>query len=976
MVKEARVEQGRCREGGGGMTAGLGLLWLGLVWAIEDTALKAAQSHLARGRYAEAVEAFESLLAEAPQDERVVLGCTRAYVAQGERDRAEDLLQAALQQQPQSVRLWAERARLHWERGQLDEAAQAAQTALQIQPEEPLARLIQTHVWVEKGQLKEASEGYRWFVRYYNRVQPTDAETLLIVGEGAAQYARWRSVAQIFDFLVNTLCVDALRADPQCWQAHALAGTLLLEKHNPGDALPELKAALAINPQAVPVHLALAAAALERLDYDEAARSLARALAIDARHPEALRLQAELLVQQGRLSDAEQVLEQARQAHPTQQLIAALRCYLLTLRGDFPPLERFRHLLAHLDHIADWQPTDSPFEQQVVSLARRNPRPGYFLSELGRLFERDRKFAYAEACYQQALASMPQLARPKTELGMLYFQTGRLQEAQKILDEAFQADPYHVRVSNMRKVLRVLEGYGTVATPHFVIRADSQLDGILAKYMAEYLEEIYPEITQRYGFEPPQRTQIEVYNKAKGLAGHQWFSARMIGLPWLQTIGASTGTIVALTSPAATEEPYNWARVLRHEFVHVVTLQQTDFNIPHWLTEALATREEGYPPPPQWHELLRKRLAEHRLRNLDNLHLGFQRAESRDDWNFAYCQSVLYAEYFVQRFGPDALARLLQAYRHTRSTPQALREAFGVEQADIEAGYLEFLRQRVAERQAHYDDELADPEQIRQQYAAQPDDPSAQAAFAWLQFRLGRFQEAHSLAQRVLQRVPHHPLASVVLAQGYLREERLEEAARLLTAACQKTQPHPQVLLLLAKTRLKLGDSAEALKLFQQGQQHWPQRREWLVGTIQAAEQAGDDAALVKALETLAATDPDDPGPRIRLAQRAYDLGDDPQAIRWAKAALQIDVLDAEIHVLLARSFRRLKQFPAAGEEYQVALALKPGEVTWDLEYAETLWDSQRPEEALARLQALLARHPDHAEAKALWQRWQKTSPR
>jgi len=45
--------------------------------------------------------------------------------------------------------------------------------------------------------------------------------------------------------------------------------------------------------------------------------------------------------------------------------------------------------------------------------------------------------------------------------------------------------------------------------------------GVLAKYMAEELEQVYGEITREYGFEPPQRTQIEVYNKAKGLAGMQ-----------------------------------------------------------------------------------------------------------------------------------------------------------------------------------------------------------------------------------------------------------------------------------------------------------------------------------------------------------------------------------------------------------------------------------------------------------------------
>lgn len=942
-------------------------------FAADEAALKLAHSHLARGRYAEAVEAFETLLAESPQNEPVVLGCVAAHAAQGERDQAETLLDAFLKRQPHAPQGWAYRARLHWERGQLAEAAQAAQQAMQRQPDCPLARLIQAHVWVETGQLKEASEGYRWFVRYYNRVQPRDAETLLIIGEGAAQYARWHSVAQIFDFLVNTLCVDALKADPECWQAHYLAGTLLLEKYNSADALPELKAALAINPQAVPVHLALAADALERLQTDAAARHIDRALAVDPHHPEALRLQAQLFLHQGRLTEAHQSLAQALHRQPVNQVALALRAYLLAVQGDLPAVDRFRDLLAHLDQMHDWRAADSEFERLIVDLAQRNPRPGYFLSALGRLFEQDRKFAYAECCYRQAIASMPQLAPPKSELGMLYFQTGRLPEAQKLLDDAFKADPYHVRVSNMRKVLRVLEGYGTVSTPHFVIRADSQLDGVLARYMAEYLEEIYAEITQRYGFEPPQRTQIEVYNQAKGLAGHQWFSARMIGLPWLQTIGASTGTIVALTSPAATAEPYNWARVLRHEFVHVVTIQQTDFNIPHWLTEALATREEGYPPPPEWNELLRQRVAQNNLRNLDNLHLGFQRAESREDWTFAYCQSVLYAEYFVQRFGEMALVRLLDAYHHTRSTEQALRTAFGVDKADVEAGYLQFLKERVAKLNAQMDDGYADPARIRQEYAERPHDPATQAAYAALQFRLGRFAEAQSLAEKVLARDPAQPLAAAVRAQGYAREERWDDAQRVLLPAFREEQPHPRVLLLLAQVHLQRGDAAAALRLFQLGRRHFPDRREWLSGMVQAAEMAGDEALLQEALEAQVATDADDAGPRVRLAQMAYDRGDFSRAARFARLALHIDVLDAEVHILLARALRRMQQFPAAHDAYSVALSLKPGVPNWELEYAEALWDGHRQDEARSRLDAFLARHPDDAAAKALRQRWSQS---
>lgn len=941
-------------------------------FSADEVALKAAQMHLARGRYAEAAEAFDVLLENEPNNEAAILGRVEAHRIQGERDEAEELLDVGRKAHPKSAKLQATKARLCFERGRFDEAGEMARDALQIHPEQPLARLIQAHVWAEQGKLKEASEGYRWFVRYYNRFQPTDAETLLLVAEGASYYARWHSVSQIFDFTVNTLCTDALKSDPNCWQAHAIAGALLLEKYNRGNALPELQAALAINPHAVSVHLSLASAAMEQMQYEEARQHIERALAVHAEQPVALRLLAELKITQGRFDEAEQFLERSLKVQGESQLSLALAAFLRTFQNDQPSADRLQQLFAHLDHIRDWQAADSQFEQIVVKLAQRNPRPGYFLNELGRLFESQRKFALAERCYQQAIVSMPQLSQPKTELGMLYFQTGRINEAKQLLDDAFKADPYHVRVSNMRKVLKVLDDYATVTTPHFVIRADSQLDGVLAKYMAEYLEEIYPELTQQFGYEPPQRTQIEIYNKAKGLGGHQWFSARMVGLPWLQTIGASTGTIVAMTSPSATDEPFNWARVLRHEFVHIVTLQQTDFNIPHWLTEALATREEGYPPPSQWNGLLRDRMAKNQLRNLDNLHLGFQRAESRDDWNFAYCQSVLYADYFVERFGADALPRLLNAYRDTRSTDEALRIAYNVPKTDVEQGYLEFLQRRVERLQATTGEPQRDAAEIRQAFESNPDNLDVQADYAALQLRLGKADVAARLAEGVLERDGHHAVAAVVLAQTKLKAGDVEAAAKVAGRAYDAQRPHPGLWWLVGQIWLKQDQAIQALKLFQEGRAAFPDDRQWLRGIAEAAEAAKQPDILVESLEAIAATDADDAGPRVRLAEMAYEAGDFARAAKYAKLALHIDVLDAEVHVLLARAFRELKQLPSALDEYGIALQLKPGEADWEVEYAETLWDAGRKDDAKQRIDGVLKKEPKHAAAQVLRERWRE----
>ncbi len=922
-----------------------------------------ARDHLQHGRYAEAVEAYAALAEESPPNEEVIRGWSRALWTQGERDAAEAVLTKVLSSDGKSPRLQAELARQRFERGRYADAQTAVDATLQLHPDEPLARWIQAELLTERGDIKAALEGYRWFVRYYNRVQPTDAETLTIVARGTAQYARWQSVSQIFDFTVNTLCSDAEKNDPACWEAYAIAGGLLLEKYNESEGKPELTKGLAINPRAIAIHRTLAASFTEELAFAKAEQAIARALEIDAHDPESLRIAAEMAMLQGDFPTANQHLKESLAGNPMPQKTLALQVSLMMLQDGVPPPERFEDLLKHLDKIAEWKPEPTPPEAIIVELAKRNPRPGYFLNELGRLFETQRKFALAEKCYRQAIVTMPQLSRPKTELGRLLFQTGRVAEAKKLLDDAFKADPYHVRVSNLRKVMRVLDDYAATTTPHFVIRADAQLDAVLARYMGEYLEEIYPTITGEYGYEPPQRTQIEIYNKAKGLAGHQWFSARMVGLPWIQTIGASTGMIVALTSPSATEEPFNWARVLKHEFIHVVTLQQTDFNIPHWYTEALATRSEGYPMPMEWNRLLQQRVAANNLRNLDNLHLGFQKAESRDDWNFAYCQSVLYSDYFEQRFGKEALAKLLDAYRTTRSTDVAVRTAFAVDKADLEAGYVQFLKDRVSRLATVGTLPELDAAQVRKDFVDRPDDPDVRAAYAEWQMRQGKFSSAESQAQAVLDENSHHVRGALVVARCQMQREDLEGAEETLAKAWQADRPQPQLSAVLGQVRLKLKDMDGALTVFNAAQKTVPDDPQWPRGIATVALARGDRTMRLTALERVTAIDPDDVKSRKTLAEEAFKDGDGARTVRFAKLALQIDVLDAEIHRLLARGFGIEKNTAGAVTEWDVACQLQPGQPDSEIELARALRNVGRNEDARERVQKVLKKNPDHRAA-------------
>ncbi|MGQ0633512.1 MAG: tetratricopeptide repeat protein [Planctomycetaceae bacterium] len=935
--------------------------------AEEPAQFASARTHLQRGRVEEALDEYDELERAGGDQAQIAIGRSHCFEALGQWEAATDVLTAAVGRDERNPQLLARLAEVQLLQGEFDAAEKAVAGALRAEPQLPLARLVRADLLTAKGQLNDADEAYRWFVGFYNRAQPADAETLLTVARGTTQYARWHSKSQIFEFVLNTLYPDALAADPDCWQASYLSGALLLEKYNRAQALPEFKRALAINPRAAPVHSALAQAALQDLSLADAERHAARALEINPQCIAALLVRADLKLIDGGTSEARALVEEALAVNPHDDFALA-RLAACDLLEDGPPSKReLDELLQNLDAIGDMT-FEAPgrFTRRVVELARRNPHPGVFLTELGQCLEARRKFDLAERFYTQATRSMPQLAVPKTELGMLYLQVGRNNEAAKILDEAFQADPYHVRVSNLRKVLKLLDGYEALTSDHFVVRYDAAADRVLARYVSAYLEEQYPGLVQQFGFEPEARTQFEIFHKGKGLSAHQWFSARMVGLPWVQTIGASTGMIVALASPTASEKPYNWARVVKHEFVHILTLQKTQFNIPHWFTEALAMMSEGTAPPESWSSLLLERVPRGDVMNLDTINLGFMRPKGPDDWNMAYCQSRLYAQYMSERFGPQAISEMLEAYRQNLSTGQAILRVFKVDKPEFEKGYSAYLTAYVDRLQTLRPETAVTVAEAEQAHQKHPDDTHAAGRYAYELLKINRRKEARRIALATLERNASEPLAAVVLAQLEMRSEDLPGAIARLEPALDRKQPHPQVLGLLAELRFKTGDLAKAIELYDLGLALDPDRVEWVRGLAAALLKAQVTDRARPTLERLAYLDSDDANVRQKLAALALIEKDYPAAVRYAKMALEVDVLDVATHRVLAQGYAGLSQFKEAAAEWGIAVELKPDDVELVVELARAEAAAGEPAAARQRLQRLLEAKPDFASAKAL----------
>ena len=54
---------------------------------------------------------------------------------------------------------------------------------------------------------------------------------------------------------------------------------------------------------------------------------------------------------------------------------------------------------------------------------------------------------------------------------------------------------------------------------------------------------------KKFGFQPEGKSLFEIFSRAKNTDGHGWFSARMVGLPYIGTVGACAGRMVAMQSP-------------------------------------------------------------------------------------------------------------------------------------------------------------------------------------------------------------------------------------------------------------------------------------------------------------------------------------------------------------------------------------------------------------------------------------------
>ena len=862
-------------------------------------------------------------------------------------------LEGALQEQPEATALRELLIELLLARGRHDRAGELLEKLRPAEHASPRVDYLAGQLAYATGDLEQADAFFQAAAQQaeigQRPLELIDADRLHAAGLAAGIVADWSGDSEAYRNLVQTFFPALIARRPDFWPAHLEMARLFAAKFNTPAAVTSRNKALAINASAGEIYLLRARLAIDEFNLPAAKRDIERALATNRELLDGYALLADCFLAEFQFEEAIAALEQAVAIHPHAEAI----------QGRLAGAYRARDGAQEGVDDSKWR----GIEREALA---RNPHCGEFYRTMADSLDRMRKYPQAGEFYRRAEEVMPGRVGTEASLGMIAMRMGQEGKAKELLEAAFKRDPFHIRVKNSLEVLDLLSTYAVIETEHFILRFDRGQDQVMAEAAAEYLEdEIYDLLVKRLGYEPPEKSLIEVFSRGRNSTGHSWFSARMVGLPFIGTVGACAGKMAAIVSPNDGRQ-FHWARVLRHEFVHVVNLQQTDFNIPHWYTEGLAVWNEDRPRQPQWRAILANRHASGTLLNLDTINMGFIRPRNGTDRTLAYCQAEIYCEYMVAEYGVESLGAMLTAYRNDLTTAEALAHCFSVEQAAFEKGYGEFVT-AVVKRESPQS--IANDRSIEEIEAAIKDNSNnadLHAELALARLSAGKLNDAKAAAAAALKLDDTQQLAAYVIAALLVKVDRAETAREFLAKRLDPDWPEPHALWMLATLAAGAEDFAAAAEHYRLGHDKIPAARKWLTGLGQVYQKTGDQAGQLWLLTQLADSDEDNFELRKKIVTLADRLGEEAIAGRYAEDACYIDPQSPDLWALAARWHALEKRHAKAARRYRWALHFKPNMDNWRVSRIEALVHNQEFDEAVAELATLREMTPDHNDLTRL----------
>jgi tetratricopeptide (TPR) repeat protein len=836
--------------------------------------LAAARAAYLAGRYDDAIARFSRLAERQPEAAVSVRGLVQTLTEVGRYDRATRVARRFVEQNPTSSELWNALGETLVLQGRREDAEAAFAKAVAGGASDSLtARLNLAVLRYRQGDVARALRQFDSFIDVYNRSTELTSTQLTAVATavrylGVADWQLYEDALRAYD--------EASAADRDNFDAQLLVGDLFLEKYEGTEARQTFDAILARNPQHPRALLGLARTR-RFAGGSEAMALVERSLEVNPSLVPARVFRASLLIEVDAYDEAAQEIDRALAVDPTSLEALAVLGAIEFLRGD----------------------AEGFWETRRRALAL-NPRFAEFYNTLAELSARNRLYHEAVRLASQAVGMDSTSWRGFGLLGINQLRIGSMRDGRANLETAFRGNPYDAWTKNTLDLLDTLEQYEERATRRFRLVIDAKEADLLSLYAGELAEDAYERLAARYDYSPPAPVRIEIYPH------HADFSVRTVGLVGLGALGVSFGPVVAMDSPSARPAgSFHWGSTLWHEIAHTFHLGMSNHKVPRWFTEGLAVFEErrartgwGDNVTPGFLVAYR----DGRLLPVSELNNGFMRPAYPEQLGFSYYEASLVCELIERDHGPDALRRMLLAYRDGQSTDQVFRSVIATRLDDFDDHFDRYLRERFGDaiaalRSAASVDEhgTASRPNIARGASGNPDDYVAQLSMGRSLLDQGRASEAVPFLERAKELFPEYagPAAPYwLLAAAYRTLGNTQRAVSELRTLTEINAGHYEAHLALAEL----------------------------------LEAAGDHRGAAGVLDRAQYVYPLDMGVHRRLAALVAETGDWGLAIRERRAVLALGPVDqADAWYQLARAYLGGGDRAGARRAVLRALEIAPG---------------------------------------------------
>lgn len=687
----------------------------------------------------------------------------------------------------------------------------------------------------------------------------------------------------------------AMKNDPNCREAYLAAGALALAKQDFELAASQYREALKRFGNDPDAQFGLAQA-FYHSDRSEMIAALDAAFVVNPRHTPSLILLAEHQIDCEDYEGAAKSLDRVLAVNPWR-----------------PQAWAYRAVLAHLSSDPDAAET---CRASGLKFWPTNPEVDYLI---GRKLSQNYRFTEGAAFQRQAIRANPAYLPARIQLAQDLLRLGDEGQGWVLADEVNKKDPYNVEAYNLIHLRDTLTGFRTIAADGLVLKMENHEADVYGDLVLELLKQAKAELCKKYGFEPNSPITIELF------PNQQDFAVRTFGMPGGDGfLGVCFGDVVTATSPQP-QRHANWQATLWHEFAHVVTLNLTNNRMPRWLSEGISVYEERQRDP-IWGQAMtpqyRQMILAGEMTPVGKLSTAFMSPPSPMHLQFAYYQSSLVIEFLVERFGFDSIKAILADLARGEKINAALVKHAGPrgegvpplsspshenkEQgqdalATIEKEFDAFARKRAEALAAGVDWEQPSRQEL------DPADPNALAR--WLAKHPSNFWalglHARSLIAEEKWEEAKAPLTRLIsLYPGHVGQDNAYQLLARAHRSLGETQQETQTLAALAKLSADAADAYDRLMEIGMEQKEW--------------EQVAENGRRYLAVYPLL------PAAYSRLGRASEELGRREPAIDAYRRLLLLDPADpVDIHYRLATLLQ--KQDPAEAKRHVLeALADAP----------------------------------------------------